>query len=1199
MFNNNNNYNTNNNIFQPFKICVRIRPFLQKEIININNNSIFSINNKILSVHDNRETFNNKGIKNFEFDEIYTESDNNLDIFNHSIKPLIFQILNGFNSTILAYGITGTGKTHTIFGDSFININNNYNDNNKNFNINNNDEGIIFYCIDFLFEQIKNDYSNSKFVIKFSYFEIYNENIIDLLNKNKGNNLMIVEDNIKGVYVPDLTEYIITNSNDIKLLINEGNKHRKMSPTNQNQFSSRSHAIIQLNIERHDYINNNNNIHEEIYLSKFLIVDLAGSERGGTLEKGIRREEGANINKSLLSLGNCINILSDKKKIGNFIPYRDSKLTRILKDSLGGNILTLMLACIGPSNKTYEETISTLNYALKAKRIKKKINKNFNEVLYEEENYKDIIDGLKSEIYNLKNIIKNQEEMLKEKNNFFGFNNNNYNSSNNNNDYDFLNNNYEEISAIKFEPDKIDDDSFLKVNINLNNNNNYDNNELNNKKQIINKNNSFLNELNIDNNNNNKINNNCNFLKKNYIINNNNTITNYINNINNKNDNNNNNIENNDIYNNLEKFKIKSSNNLEKFKIKSSNNNNLEILKIKSINIEKYKKYLEEITNTDISFNINSLQEQINNIKQDKNLIENFIESNNNIDFEEEIKKIFNEIKFYYDKYIELINDKLIENIEQNMILKCNLKEINNLNLNNQKNIEILNDKKNNFYSENKKDILKINEEIENIKISINENNKLKNKIYESFQKNIKIKKILKQILLNLLIGLKNKNYNKENEKLIESKKLYESKIKNILIDKNKKEKEIFDFKKKVENLEKKLKEKDDKIYELKLLNNNTTKNNNNNNISYKINQKKSNYINQNYLNFQNNKIINYNNNNNLTYNNNNFINNNLSRKNSTPLLNNNNNNNTLNNKHKTSNNLNSNRYDKKYINIDYKNENNYYNKYKNKLQKRNNSSSNLKIIKCKQNNLSNNINNPKSFITIGNNNNQSSLNKYLINSNIQNQKKIFKSNLINSNINSDINNNTTETNTNNNNIFINNNEITNINEDLINIKNSLKKNSFKELDKNNKTNLIKKDLSKFISIPGNKINPLNLARYENRVKNEKNINLEKAEDFINQYQKSKNNNTISSKNMITQSNNNDELNNNNKINLDGLEFSNSLKCSNCNCIELKNDKKNQENSNNENIIDENEKILDVTEKDYLLENIKTPNLSKFLNVKK
>ena len=1141
MFNNNNNYNTNNNIFKPFKICVRIRPFLQKEIININNNSIFSINNKILSVHDNRETFNNKGIKNFEFDEIYTESENNFDIFNHSIKPLIYQILNGFNSTILAYGITGTGKTHTIFGDSFINNNNNLND-----NFNNNEKGIIFYSVDFLFEQIKNNYSNSKFVIKFSYFEIYNENIIDLLNNNKGNNLMIVEDNIKGVYVPDLTEYIITNSNDIKLLINEGNKHRKMSPTNQNQFSSRSHAIIQLNIERHDYLNNNNNIHEEIYLSKFLIVDLAGSERGDSLEKGIRREEGANINKSLLSLGNCINILSDKKKIGNFIPYRDSKLTRILKDSLGGNILTLMLACIGPSNKTYDETISTLNYALKAKKIKKKINKNFN-IVQDDENYKDIIDGLKSEIFNLKNIIKNQEEMLKEKNNFFDFNNNN---NNKNSEYEmFLNNNYEEISAINYEPDKIDDDSFLKVNINLNNNNNDINNDNNN----IN-NNEFL-----------------------YDLNNNNNNENY----------------------NLEKYKIKSlnNNNLEKYKIKSLNNN-LENLKIKSINIEKYKKYLEEIKNTDISFNINSLQEQINNIKEDKNLIENFIENNKNLIFEEEIENKINEIKFYYDKYIELINDKLIENIEQNMILKCNLKEINNLNINNQKNIEILNDKKNNFYSENKKDILKINEEIENIKISINENNKLKNKIFESFQKNIKIKKILKQILLNLLIGLKNKNYNKDNEKLIESKKLYENKIKNILLDKNKKEKEIFDFKKKVENLEKKLKEKDDKIYELKLLNNNNTKNynnNNNNNILNKLNQKKSNYINQNYLNIQNNKIINYNNKNNLTNNNN------LLRKNSTPLLfnnNNNNNNNNINNNnnliknHKTSNNLNSNRYDKKYINIDYKNENNYYNQYKNKLQKRNNSSSNLKIIKYKQNNLSIN-NNPKTYITIGNNN-QSSINKYLINSNIQNRKKLFKSNFVSSNnINSDINNNTTETNSNiiNNNIIINNNEILNINEDLNNIKNNLKKNL--EPEKNNKNNnLNKKDLSKFISIPGNKINPLNLARYEKCVKNEKNINLEKAEDFINKYQKSKNNNTTSSKNIITQSNN-DDLNNN-KINFDGLEFSNSIKCSNCNCIEIDNNVNKKENSNNE-----NDKILDITEKDYLLENLKTPNLSKFLNVKK
>ena len=169
----------------------------------------------------------------------------------------------------------------------------------------------------------------------------------------------------------------MNNVNDLKKLITKGNKRRTMASTNQNKFSSRSHAILQLSLKRKSF-NKEKKIFD-IFFSKFLIVDLAGSERGG-LEKGKRREEGANINKSLFTLGSCINILSDKNKNGKFIPYRDSKLTRLLKDSLGGNILTVMLVCVSPSNESYEESISSLNYATIAKKIKKKIFQNKKEI---------------------------------------------------------------------------------------------------------------------------------------------------------------------------------------------------------------------------------------------------------------------------------------------------------------------------------------------------------------------------------------------------------------------------------------------------------------------------------------------------------------------------------------------------------------------------------------------------------------------------------------------------------------------------------------------------------------------------------------------------------------------------------------------------------------------------------------------------
>lgn len=237
--------------------------------------------------------------------------------------------------------------------------------------------------------------------------EIYNETVIDLLNE-KSNTLMIIEDANKGVIVPDLTETIVSNSFELVSLILTGNNRRTMAATGQNQFSSRSHAILQLVIEQRNKVRDTR---EEYLTSKFLIVDLAGSERGG-LEKGIRTQEGANINKSLLSLGNCINILSDKSKKGAFVPYRDSKLTRLLKDSLGGNILTAMIACISPSTLSYDETMNTLKYANRARTIQKKISKNVKEVDVHISQYRDIIDSLKGEIEQLKDVIKNQQVQL-------------------------------------------------------------------------------------------------------------------------------------------------------------------------------------------------------------------------------------------------------------------------------------------------------------------------------------------------------------------------------------------------------------------------------------------------------------------------------------------------------------------------------------------------------------------------------------------------------------------------------------------------------------------------------------------------------------------------------------------------------------------------------------------------------------------
>ena len=421
--NNNDKNNSNNNNIESFRVYIRIRPFLPKDfIINKNNSNLsknispknskkdilekmIKIENNILYLEDIK-AHKNKNNKVFVFDNIFTESSNNKDVFKESIKEMIDKVLQGYNSTALAYGVTGTGKTYTIFGD----LSNGFKE-----------EGIIFKACDYLFEKIElnkkeninntiiNNNDEINYYIKISYIEIYNEIVKDLISENS-TSLIIVEDPQKGVICPNAKEIIINDSFELKKIINESNKRRTMANTTQNQFSSRSHAILQMILEKKIKKSEDN---YEIFFSKFLVVDLAGSERG--MERGKRREEGVNINKSLFTLGSCLNILSEKSNTGKFIPYRDSKLTRLLKDSLGGNILTVMLACISPCPASYDETLNTLNYAFKAKKITKKVMKNIKEIDINNFQYKEIIDTLKSEIMQLKKVIKSQEIKLKEK----------------------------------------------------------------------------------------------------------------------------------------------------------------------------------------------------------------------------------------------------------------------------------------------------------------------------------------------------------------------------------------------------------------------------------------------------------------------------------------------------------------------------------------------------------------------------------------------------------------------------------------------------------------------------------------------------------------------------------------------------------------------------------------------------------------
>lgn len=301
--------------------------------------------------------------------------------------------------------------------------------------------GIMPLTLQELFSKIE-VYSNEReYKIKLWYLEIYNENIRDLLSSTD-EYLDLREDPQKGISVSNISEINVTSSGDIMHLLKKGNKNRTQEATNANETSSRSHAILQVQVEYKDKITG---LETEIKVGKLSLIDLAGSERASaTQNRGIRLIEGANINRSLLTLGNCINALCEASEKGTkpYIPYRDSKLTRLLKDSLGGNSRTVMIANVSPSVSTFEDTYNTLKYANRAKNIKTQVSRNVLSVQYHISNYNNVINNLKNEIVELKSQLaksntKNyvNEKDFKEKDNL----NNNPNSNNGNNQNKYLN----------------------------------------------------------------------------------------------------------------------------------------------------------------------------------------------------------------------------------------------------------------------------------------------------------------------------------------------------------------------------------------------------------------------------------------------------------------------------------------------------------------------------------------------------------------------------------------------------------------------------------------------------------------------------------------------------------------------------------------------------------------------------------------
>jgi len=290
--------------------------------------------------------------KVFSYDSVFTMDSTQQTVYEESAFQLVESVLEGYNGTIFAYGQTGCGKTHTMMGVT------------SDENL----KGVIPRAFDHIFGNIKSSTSNSQknYLIRCSFIEIYNEEIHDLVGDDVKARLDLKESSDKGVFIKGLSMHIVKSVPEIQKLMTLGFKNRSVGETAMNKDSSRSHSIFTIYVETSETDAKGN---PRITLGKLNLVDLAGSERQSkTGATGDRLKEANKINLSLSALGNVISALVDGKS--SHIPYRDSKLTRLLQDSLGGNTKTVMIANISPASDNYDETLGTLRYASRAKNIK-------------------------------------------------------------------------------------------------------------------------------------------------------------------------------------------------------------------------------------------------------------------------------------------------------------------------------------------------------------------------------------------------------------------------------------------------------------------------------------------------------------------------------------------------------------------------------------------------------------------------------------------------------------------------------------------------------------------------------------------------------------------------------------------------------------------------------------------------------------
>ena len=376
-------------------VAVRMRPLWQKEDDAGDHRCVSVLQGKVVNVtdpwYDEVLNPNRQKEKRYAFDIVFDDDVGQLEVFEKTSKGLVSGVLDGYNASVFAYGATGAGKTHTMLGSL-------------------EEPGIMVNTLHEIYGAMEADFQDSKFKVTLSYVEIYNEMIKDLLSP-EGVDLKLNEDPVRGMVVQGVTEFGASTADEILELLHRGNLHRTVEPTAANQVSSRSHAVLQVTIEQSE---RTAHVTGNVRIGKLSMVDLAGSERASkTDNKGARLKEGANINRSLLALGNCITALADKKRVGH-VPYRDSKMTRLLKDSLGGNCRTVMIASISPSHRQFEETVNTLKYANRAKNLKTQVARNVMSVSAHIAEYQRIIMELRNQVSGLKNQLQDRPTAIQE-----------------------------------------------------------------------------------------------------------------------------------------------------------------------------------------------------------------------------------------------------------------------------------------------------------------------------------------------------------------------------------------------------------------------------------------------------------------------------------------------------------------------------------------------------------------------------------------------------------------------------------------------------------------------------------------------------------------------------------------------------------------------------------------------------------------